>query len=178
MNASGPQPAVETTLYDAYRCTDSKGYSAPNPYFLQPIKVHPQSSSSGQSFPLATKPYKAIVKDTDRLARNQPSAKFTLKRFGAGNESKFEASRVTSATNSPTSLRPTSPSVMGSPTSTFRGTSTYGGGGPGNGAPSVIGSVANYHHQRYAVHPPASKYDLGIDIRIDTSQTTVLGKKD
>ncbi|KAJ1983856.1 hypothetical protein H4R33_004601 [Dimargaris cristalligena] len=153
--------SIDTPLYDQSRCTENKGFAAPSPYFLQPIKVHHHAGSSGQGFPFATKPYKANLKARESSTLHQPSAKFTLKRMGLFTESRADASRVTSASTSPSSLRPTSPtaSLLGSPTSSVRGgVSSFSPG-------SVNGSTAN-PTRRIAVHPSASKFDAGINIRL------------
>ncbi|KAJ1982676.1 hypothetical protein H4R35_000199 [Dimargaris xerosporica] len=148
-------------LFHQGRCTGEQGLAEPSAFFQQSLKVHHQTAGGSQPFPFASRPFKGVAKGQDRIIRNQPASKFTLKRLGTAAEAKAEASRPTSALGSPVlSNRPASPALSAggtSPASSSRfAPSTTGTGLASDGLSVSI-------HRR--VHPAASKFDRGVEIR-------------
>ncbi|KAJ1984105.1 NADH dehydrogenase [ubiquinone] flavoprotein 1, mitochondrial [Dimargaris verticillata] len=153
--------ATGAVLYHQGRCTSQQGLAEPSAFFQQPLKVHHQTAGGSQPFPFASRPFKGVAKGQDRIIRNQPASKFTLKRLGLATEAKTEASRPSSALGSPVlSNRPTSPALSvggSSPVSSSRfAPSTTGNGLASDSLPASI---------RRRVHPAASKFDRGVEIR-------------
>ncbi|KAJ1966588.1 hypothetical protein IWQ62_002372 [Dispira parvispora] len=158
----GSHLTTEHSLYDQYRCTIQGGFANPHPFFAQPVQHHPQALGPTTEFPWATKSFKGLTKDMERTSRNQPAAKFTLKRMtGGGTDSKGDASLNTSLANSPMSLRPVGSPVL----------SSMGSPGSFSRAASVLGNHSSVLPTQ-SLHPPASKFDHSIIIRKDYGAAT------
>ncbi|KAJ1661006.1 hypothetical protein IWQ61_000160 [Dispira simplex] len=158
----GSHLTTEHSLYDQYRCTIQGGFANPHPFFAQPVQYHPQALGPTTEFPWATRSFKGLTREVERTSRNQPAAKFTLKRMtSGGTDSKGDASLNTSVANSPLSLRPVGSPVlssMGSPGTFSRTASMLGN------HPSLVPTQP--------LHPAASRFDRSITVRKDYGAAT------